>query len=167
MDDKRVLRKAAPKTSGGTEGAASGIVLDLVPGHLLRRCQQRAVDLFAATMGTDGPTPRQFALLLCLAQNAGISQSALVMRSGIDRSTLAEMLRRMIDRGLVERERAPADARSYRVSLTQAGRAMLERAIPRVADAQARILEPIPPDQRATMISLLRLIADLPEESAS
>ncbi len=84
MDDERP----------GLDGLVDGMALDLVPGHLLRRCQQRAVDLFAAAMGKDGPTPRQFALLLCLAQNPGISQTALVARSGIDRSTLAEMLRR-------------------------------------------------------------------------
>ncbi len=143
-------------------GLAEAMALDLVPGHLLRRCQQRAVDLFAAAAGADGPTPRQFALLLCLAQNPGISQTALVARSGIDRSTLAEMLRRMIDRGLAQRERAPGDRRSWRVSLAPAGRAMLERAIPRVAAAQEQILAPVPPESRATLVALLRLIADLP-----
>ncbi len=162
MDDDRPAPETAQAPAEGAGGRAEAMALDWVPGHLLRRCQQRAVDLFVEACGAEGPTPRQFALLLCLAQNPGISQTALVARSGIDRSTLAEMLRRMIGRGLAARERAPGDARSYRVTITPAGRAMLERAIPRVAAAQARILAPIPADQRPAMLALLRLIADLP-----
>lgn len=137
--------------------------LDLMPGHLLRRCQQRAVELFAAEMGEQGPTPRQFALLLCIRQNPGASQIELVRRSGIDRSTLAEMLRRLIERGLVARRRTKDDQRANALRLTAEGEALLTKAIPEVMAVQERILAPIPRAQRARMIALLSLIADLPD----
>ena len=134
-----------------------------MPGHLLRRCQQRAVDLFTIEVGEDGPTPRQFALMLCIQQNPGASQIELVRRSGIDRSTLAEMLRRLIERGLVARRRTKDDQRANALRLTAEGEALLTKAIPEVMAVQERILAPIPRAQRARMIALLSLIADLPD----
>jgi len=136
--------------------------LNLMPGHLLRRCQQRAVDLFTAELGEDGPTPRQFALLLCIRQNPGATQIELVRLSGIDRSTLAEMLRRLLQRGLVARQKTDGDRRANALRLTADGEAMLIRAVPIVAEVQERILAPIPRGQRERLIKLLSLIADLP-----
>ena len=132
-----------------------------MPGHLLRRCQQRAVDLFTVEVGEGGPTPRQFALMLCIQQNPGASQIELVRRSGIDRSTLAEMVPRLVKRGLVARQRTKDDQRANALRLTAAGEAMLARAVPAVAAAQERILAPIPAAQRKRLIKLLGLIADL------
>jgi DNA-binding MarR family transcriptional regulator len=137
--------------------------LNLMPGHLLRRCQQRAVDLFTAEIGEGGPTPRQFALLLCIQNNPGATQIELVRLSGIDRSTLAEILRRLLKRGLVARQRTDGDRRANALRLTPAGEAMVARAAPAVAAAQERILAPIPRDQRKELIRLLSLIADLPK----
>jgi DNA-binding MarR family transcriptional regulator len=146
--------------------SSQSAALNLMPGHLLRRCQQRAVDLFTAEFGETGPTPRQFALLLCIRQNPGATQIELVRLSGIDRSTLAEMLRRLLKRGLVARQRTDGDKRANALRLTPGGEAMLVRAIPIVADVQERILAPIPRGQRRGLIRLLSLIADLPAATA-
>jgi len=136
--------------------------LDAMPGHLLRRCQQRAVDLFVAEVGEDGPTPRQFALMLCIQQNPGATQIELVRLSGIDRSTLAEMLRRLLRRGLVTRQKTDGDKRANALRLTRDGEAMLARVTPKVIASQERILGPIPRAQRRQLVALLSLIADLP-----
>jgi DNA-binding MarR family transcriptional regulator len=133
-----------------------------MPGHLLRRCQQRAVDLFTAELGEAGPTPRQFALLVCIRQNPGATQIELVRFSGIDRSTVAEMLRRLLNRGWVARQKTAGDKRANALRLTAAGEAMLAHAIPVVAKVQERILAPIPRGRRKELIRLLNLIADLP-----
>lgn len=133
------------------------------PGHLIRRCQQRAVDLFVEEVGPDGPTPRQFAILLSVHQNPGINQTDLVRFSGIDRSTLTEMLRRMIARGLVRRERSGDDRRVNALRVTEAGAAMLRRAMPAMARAQARIVEPIAPERRADVLDALRILAGIAE----
>ena len=90
-------------------------------GHLLRRSQQRAVDLFVEEVGEDGPTPRQFAVLLSVHQNPGVSQTDLVRMTGIDRSTLTEILRRLGRRGLIRRERQAEDRRTNALHLTAEG----------------------------------------------
>jgi DNA-binding MarR family transcriptional regulator len=156
----RAKARALPK---GGNGALAGLRLDTMPGHLLRRCQQRAVDLFTAEVGEDGPTPRQFAALLCIHQNPGASQTELVRLSGIDRSTLAEMLRRLKRRGLIAQVRTRRDQRANALTVTATGEALLARTVPALIAAQERILEPVPEALRPQMIALLRMIADLPE----
>jgi DNA-binding MarR family transcriptional regulator len=56
--------------------------------------------VFAADMGTSGLTPRQIVVLITVEQNEGISQTGIVDRTGIDRSTLADVVKRLKSRGL-------------------------------------------------------------------
>lgn len=132
------------------------------PGHLLRRCQQRAVDLFAEEVGAGGPTPRQFAVLITVHQNEGINQTGLVELSGIDRSTLTEILRRLVGRGLIRRRRTPGDQRVNALFVSPAGRRLLRKTLPAVLRAQKRILEPIPPQRRAGVMDVLELLTGVP-----
>lgn len=142
-----------------TEHRMRKFSLDSVAGHLIRRCQQRAVDLFTDEVGADGPNPRQFAVLISVFQNPGMSQTALVEASGIDRSTLTEVLRRMIGYDLISRSRTPTDQRANALFLTDTGSAMLEGAFEAAERAQARILEPIPETDRTTAINILGAMA--------
>lgn len=133
--------------------------LDSVSGHLIRRCQQRAVDLFTDEVGEDGPNPRQFAVLISVYQNPGMSQTALVEASGIDRSTLTEVLRRMIDRGMISKSRTPEDQRANALYLTDQGTDALMGAFDAAERAQARILDPIPEADRPAAIKMLSVLA--------
>lgn len=128
--------------------------------HLLHRAVQIAADLHAAQAGPEGLTPRQFAVLAAIAGGEGATQSQLVARTGVDRSTLAELLNRLMARGLVSRLRSPGDARANQVSLTAAGRALLEAAQPRAAAADLALLSRLPEDRRARFVKdLRRLVA--------
>ena len=132
------------------------------PGHLIRRCQQRAIDLFVEEVGDGGPTPRQFAVLLAVYQKPGMMQTELVRITGIDRSTLAEILRRLTDRGQIARARTAADQRANALELTPAGEAALLAAFEAAERAQRRILEPVAPDRRDEAMAMLALLAGLP-----
>ena len=133
--------------------------LDSVAGHLIRRCQQRAVDLFVDEVGEDGPNPRQFAVLISVYQNPGMSQTALVVASGIDRSTLTEVLRRMIDRGMISKRRAAEDQRTNALFLTDEGRATLDAAFEDAERVQERILRPVAEADRNDAIALLTALS--------
>ena len=140
---------------------AASYDLHAAAGHLLRRSQQRAVDLFVEEVGEHGPTPRQFAVLLSVHQNPGINQTDLVRMTGIDRSTLTELLRRLGRRGLVRRERQPEDRRTNALHLTAGGRGAMKAAIDAVERAQKRILEPIPAAERPAAMRVLERLAGL------
>jgi DNA-binding MarR family transcriptional regulator len=147
---------AKPPDDGLDDFALGGAI-----GHLLRRCQQRAVDIFVEEVGADGPTPRQFAILLSVHQNDGLNQTDLVRLSGIDRSTLAEILRRLVDRGLIRRERTSEDQRTNALHITPAGETALRAAFPAMVRAQERIFAPIAPERRGECVALLELLAGL------
>lgn len=127
------------------------------PGHLLRRNHQRSYELFTARVG-DAVTRQQFALMLALAQRPGSSQNDLVGATGMDKSTLKELIGRLVARGWVERGRDTADSRAWTMVVTLAGRALLDDLLPRVAAAQRDILEPLAEADRVTFMRCLRVM---------
>jgi len=108
--------------SKGQRKANGSFELAETPSHLMRRCHQYFGDLYALETGARDLTKQQFTVLAALEHHDGVSQTALVEMTGIDRSTLAEMVRRMLDRGLLSRERTEEDARANAVAITMAGR---------------------------------------------
>jgi MarR family transcriptional regulator, temperature-dependent positive regulator of motility len=133
--------------------------LNASPSHLLHRAQQIAADLHLETFGGSGLTQRQFAVLSVLGASDGISQSELVAQTGIDRSTLAEMVARMEARGLMLRTKSPTDSRANAVSLTPQGRAALAEALPKLAEIDIGVLALLPLGKRDSLVGLLARIA--------
>jgi DNA-binding MarR family transcriptional regulator len=125
----------------------------------MRRCNQFYGDLFARESGDKSLTKQQYLVLYALEHHEGVSQTALVDATGIDRSTLAEMVRRMLQRGLLTRKRTEEDARANAVAITPLGRRTLKAA--RLADERAEraLLEPLPPTDRSRFVKYLSLIA--------
>ncbi|MEL6371687.1 MAG: MarR family winged helix-turn-helix transcriptional regulator [Pseudomonadota bacterium] len=130
------------------------------PGHLLRRAQQYAHDLYSKEVGSSGPTPRQFEVLHTVAANPGLSQTDLVRATGIDRSTLADMIARMINKGLLSRSRTKEDARANAVSITAAGKRMLQGALNKVDKAEKAAMAVLPKTQQAAFMKALSAYAD-------
>jgi len=139
---------------------APGGALAASPSHLLHRALQRSLGIYAEEMGEDALTQRQFALLSGVAALDQPSQTDLVGLTGIDRSTLAELVARLIDKGLLARERSDADGRAKTVSLTEAGRVALAAAEPRVRVADKRILSLLPKPKREALIKLLTRLVE-------
>jgi DNA-binding MarR family transcriptional regulator len=133
--------------------------------HLLHRVGQSAAVIFHGEMTTD-VTPRQLAVLMTVAQNEGLNQSELVEGTGIDRSTLADIVRRLVERGLLHRRRTRADARAYAVKLTKDGRRVLDRAEPLAKRVDERVLNALPARQREEFMTALLTIVETLERVA-
>ena len=140
-----------------TEAERNGLQVDLERSatHLLHRALQHALDIYVAATGSGGPTQRQFAVLAAVAQDEGLTQTDLVRATGIDRSTLAELVARMIDKGLLARKRSSSDARANTVRLTRKGRSQLAAAAPKVAAADEEILNLLPIRGRTSFLAML------------
>ena len=89
--------------------------LEQSPSHLLHRALQLALDLYAVETGPGAVTQRQYAVLAAVAEHEGLTQTDLVRATGIDRSTLADMIARMISKGYLARERSATDGRANTV----------------------------------------------------
>lgn len=126
--------------------------------HLLHRAGQCAGELFQAEVNVGDLTPRQLVVLTTVANNEGMSQTGLVDRTGIDRSTLADIVRRMQRKGLLQRRRTREDARAYAVRLTDEGRKLLKVAEPLAKRVDERILDTLPPKRREVFLEELAAI---------
>jgi DNA-binding MarR family transcriptional regulator len=136
------------------------------PGHLLRRNHQRSFDIFSRHVGND-LTRQQFALMLALGQRPGASQRDLVEATGIDKSTLKEMLGRLVTRGWVKRDRDPRDSRAWTMELTGEGASLLLDNVAKVQSAQLEIMAPLSEDEQATLLALLRKLLGRSEDGAA
>jgi DNA-binding MarR family transcriptional regulator len=130
------------------------------PIHLLHRAGQCAEDLFDTEVGNRGLTARQFAVLIAVAEDQGASQSDLVKRTGIDRSTLGGLVLRLQRKRLLQRRRKMEDSRTYAIKLTEKGRGLLLAAEPLAKRVDERILDALSSDQREQFIDALVTIVD-------
>ena len=137
----------------------TGVSLERSPSHLLHRALQHALDIYVDATGPGAPTQRQFAVLCAVEGNEGLTQTDLVRATGIDRSTLAELVSRMIGKGHLARERSSADGRANTVRLTDKGRASLAAARPKVAAADERIMSLVPARARESFLTVLLTIS--------
>ena len=121
-------------------------------------------------MADAGLTPRQFAVLVTVAQNEGLSQTGLVERTGIDRSTLADIIRRMIKKGLLQRRRTKEDARAYAVRLTDEGNRVLRAADPLARKVDERLLSVLSSAERDRFLQdlgkIVRMLGTMTPDTA-
>lgn len=148
----------------GPRKANGGFDLSQSPSHLLRRCVQYANDLFSRESGASDLTKQQFTVLAAVEQNEGISQTDLVALTGIDRSTLAEMIRRMIDKGLLDRERTELDQRANAVRIAMSGRKALRSARAASDRVERALLSGLPTTDRAKFMKMLTAVASQAED---
>jgi DNA-binding MarR family transcriptional regulator len=128
--------------------------------HLLKRAVQYSVHRYNEEVGKSGLTHRQFTVLSAVDSNDGKSQTELVKITGIDRSTLADMVARLMAQGLVQRRRTKEDARTNSVKLTPQGKKMLKTAQTAAEDVDKELLSAFPVVDRKTLIDCLSEMAN-------
>jgi DNA-binding MarR family transcriptional regulator len=126
--------------------------------HLIHRAGQSATDIFHEQAQANALTPRQFTVLMTIAEQEGLTQSDLVERTGIDRSTLADIVARLLARGFIQRKRAKDDGRAYAIKLTAQGQRELRQTQPAAVAADARLLDALPATKREEFLDQLELI---------
>ena len=86
-----------------------------------------------------GLTYGQYTVLLLLWEHEVCTSRELSDALHLDSGTLSPLLQRMDDDGLIERQRAPEDERLLRITLTDAGRALEERAMQIQSQVEERL----------------------------
>jgi DNA-binding MarR family transcriptional regulator len=91
--------------------------------------------LVAEHMERAGLSDEQFALLSRIALDGPVTPTALAAEMGVPLTTLADAVRRLDERGEIERLPNPRDGRSHLLTLSAAGRDRVEAAAPAVWNA--------------------------------
>jgi DNA-binding MarR family transcriptional regulator len=136
------------------------------PGYLFRRMQQIAVAIFIEECRAYDLTPVQFAALVAIHTHPGIDATRLSAVIAFDRSTLGNVIERLETKAYIERKPSREDKRVKLLYPTRPGAALLRDIMPAVDRAQARLLEPLKPADRQTLMALLTELVDLNNEAS-
>src|SRR5260370_34807573 len=148
---------------------ALAVTMDAVytaPGYLFRRMQQIAVSIFVEECRAYDLTPVQFASLVAIHTHPGIDATRLSAVIAFDRSTLGNVIERLETKQYIERKPSRADKRIKLRYLTKSGAALLRDIRPSVDPAQARMLQPLRPADRKTLMALMTQLVDLNNEAS-
>jgi DNA-binding MarR family transcriptional regulator len=136
------------------------------PGYLFRRMQQIAVAIFVEECRASDLTPVQYAALVAIRTHPGIDATRLSAVIAFDRSTLGNVIERLEAKHYIERKPGREDRRVKLLHLTKAGSGLLRDIMPSVDRAQARMLQPLKPADRKTLLALLTQLVDLNNEAS-
>lgn len=118
--------------------------------RLFDRAAQARVGLSAA----------QLFILSELGKTPAISLSELAERTQTDQSSASTVVTRLVESGLVARERAADDARRLVLTLTRAGRAALKKAPPVAQEVLLQLIEALPAADRKRFADTFTAIVD-------
>lgn len=128
------------------------------PGFLVRRLHQIHCALFFEECN-NSMTPVQYGIMTVLARNPWLDQTAVGFEVGLDRTTVADVLKRLEDKGWVERRVNEQDRRSRLVAMTKEGLAIMHEMEEGVERSQRKLLAPLSlKDQRTFLTLLLQVV---------
>ncbi|MBZ4019097.1 MarR family winged helix-turn-helix transcriptional regulator [Streptomyces purpurogeneiscleroticus] len=141
----------------------AAVDLNTHPGHLARRLQQAHSLLWGAMVSEEITSP-QFAVLNALVEKPDIDQRTLSEHVHLDRSTIADVVARLVRRDLVERVRDPHDGRRNVLKLSDEGARLHRKLVTRTTRMNRVFLAPLDEGEQETLLRLIGRVADAAEE---
>jgi DNA-binding MarR family transcriptional regulator len=130
------------------------------PGFLIRRLNQIHLALFFESCKEYAITPVQYGLLTTVSERPNLDQISLCAEVGVDRTTMADVLRRLEERGLVKREPKASDGRVKITNITAKGRRIMKEMYESMREAQVRFLAPLDPQKQILFIEMMMQLVE-------
>jgi len=131
------------------------------PGFLIRRLQQIQVAVFLSECAGIDITPVQWGILTIVAEYPGVGHIEISEELGLDRSNVANVVNRLVSRGMLKQKLSPTDRRKKDIILTKAGQKLIEQVESRALRAQRKILSPLSEGEVDVFVDLLtRLVRE-------
>ncbi|MFE9579023.1 MarR family winged helix-turn-helix transcriptional regulator [Nocardia sp. NPDC006044] len=130
-------------------------------GSYVKRAEQALQTAKHAALKPAGVTVPQYAALLFLDENPGISAAALARLCGVTPPTMNALLTNLQERGLIERTPHAWHKNILETRLTEAGAAVMRDADARAVRVEQAVAEGFTDAERATLEQLLTRCAEL------
>jgi DNA-binding MarR family transcriptional regulator len=118
-----------------------------------------AVATMSLGAAAEDTTLAQYRALVVLASRGPQRMVDLATRLGVTSSTAGRMCDRLVRKGLIRRQRDRADRRAVQISITEAGRRVVDQATARRRELIAGILARLPARQQPAVASALQAFA--------
>jgi len=129
-------------------------------GFLVRRLNQIHYALFAEECRTHSMTPVQFGVLTALSLNPWLDQTAIGSELGLDRTTTADVLKRLEEKNMIMRRMSPTDRRSRQSMITEEGYVAMKSLHESMMAAQRRLMAPLSQRNQEIFLKLLSTLVD-------
>lgn len=153
-----------PDSRSGPKNGGSLTSLWERPGYLIRRLHQIHVAIFLEECAEYGITPVQYAVMTALLNHPGADQVTIARDAAIDRTSVADVLARLAQRGLVRREAGTADKRMRIAVLTDEGERIARRMERASLSAQAKLVAPLSAAKRDQLMALMTELVEANNE---
>ncbi|MCG7498237.1 MarR family transcriptional regulator [Vibrio sp. Of7-15] len=100
--------------------------------------------------------------LMCLWEEEGVTQREIAIKSKVESSTTTRTIDKLVKLNLVERQDDPNSRRSFRIYLTDEGRALKDKLIHLPTQINEAALSSLNDEEQDQMISLLqKMVKDI------
>ncbi|TPE53354.1 MarR family transcriptional regulator [Maribrevibacterium harenarium] len=132
------------------------MTLFAMPGHLIRRLQQRSNQVFQEKMKQLelDITSVQFAAMHALYDEKQMEQAQIAAHIAYDKATIGGVIDRLEKKGWISRTPSLKDKRAKIVTLTKSGEAIFLQLLPEVQNLQSDILNGLDQQQTTLFIEL-------------
>ena len=134
-------------------------------GFLLGRCMNRIVDEIDVALAEYDVTAEQFGALHAIYRGKATNPSELARLRYRHSAAITYTLNGLEKRKLLARKRSREDRRVITLQLTPAGSEVTRACIPRVVEAQNRVLEAVNREEYELLHDLLKRIAYPPTQA--
>ncbi|MGI9886111.1 MarR family winged helix-turn-helix transcriptional regulator [Vibrio chagasii] len=125
-------------------------------GWLVNVVANKASKDFDVELKKYGLTIALWPTLMCLWEEEGLTQRDIAAKSKVENSTTTRTLDKLEKLELVERRADPNSRRSFRIYLTEKGKALEEVLIPIPIKLNKELMEALDTDEQQQMIGLLK-----------
>ncbi|MCA1952473.1 MAG: MarR family transcriptional regulator [Hyphomicrobiales bacterium] len=125
-------------------------------GYALRRAQIAVFQDFYRAVAAHAISPAQYSVLTIMENNPGLSQTQVADALGIKKTNFVAMIKELEARGLALRTPMPHDRRSFALSLSAAGAALVARLHADSEAHEARIRRAIGEEAYGALFPALR-----------
>lgn len=126
---------------------------------VMGRCLNRVVDAIDAALSPLGLNAEQFGVLHAVHIGLATTPTEMARLRYRHTAAITYTLDGLQQRGLLVRQRSESDRRVVRLVLTDAGRDLVERAVPLNIDAQNRVFAALGRAEHDHLLAVLRPIA--------
>lgn len=157
---RRERFESMPKTGKRAHRLKQGPLLQFV-GYHVRLAQLVIYSDFMRGQPEPNLTPGQFAILVLIDQNPGMTQQVLAERLKVDKSTLTVTLNRLAERKLLGRVRSDQDRRTNVLVLTETGARHMRRMLGFVRRHERRLTKNLTAGEQRELVRLLDKLSGL------